>query len=142
MCCAIWKAFASWRFSLNRAVVQPFPVHRYERLAAWQRCHELTLAVYRTSSEWPPIERFGLVTQARRAAGSACANIAEGSAKRGSAEFRRFLDISLGSLAELSYWLRLAKDLGFAHQSHGTVERLLDEASATTWGLYRSMPRR
>ena len=117
-------------------------MHRYERLTAWQKCHDLTIAVYQASGAWPAAERFGLVSQARKAASSAAANIAEGSAKRGSPEFRRFLDIALGSLAELSYWLRLARDLGFAGESHRAVERLLDEASATTWGLYRSMPRR
>jgi four helix bundle protein len=38
----------------------------------------------------------------------------EGSAKRGSMEFRRFLDVSLGSLTELGYTLRVSKELGFA----------------------------
>ena len=70
---------------------------RHERLKAWNACHDLVLEIYRKTSGWPVRERYGLTAQARRAAYSAAANIAEGSAKRGGAEFRRFLDISLGS---------------------------------------------
>ena len=60
----------------------------------------------------PQAERFGLTIQVRRAALSVPTNIAEGAAKRGSREFRRFLDIALGSLAELSYLLRFSRDYG------------------------------
>jgi four helix bundle protein len=62
----------------------------------------------------PPEELYGLVSQARRAASSSAVNIVEGSTKRGSREFRRFLDISLASLAGLEYVFRLAEDLGYA----------------------------
>jgi hypothetical protein len=60
-------------------------------LKAWQRSHDLCLAVYRSTTSWPSEERFGLCSQARRAAHSAAANIAEGCAKKGSAEFVRAL---------------------------------------------------
>ena len=72
----------------------------YRRFVAWQRCHELALAIYRATEHFPSAERFGLAAQARRAAFSAAANIVEGSAKRGSAEFARYLDMSIGSLNE------------------------------------------
>src|SRR6266478_2127237 len=67
----------------------------HERLLAWQLCHELVLAVYDATTSFPKHELYGLTSQARRAAFSAAVNIAEGSAKRGSAEFRRFIDISV-----------------------------------------------
>jgi four helix bundle protein len=70
------------------------------------------LAIYRSTTTWPPTERYGLTAQARGAAASAAANIAEGAARVGPREFKRFLDISLGSLGELDYHLRLALDLG------------------------------
>jgi four helix bundle protein len=114
-------------------------VHTYERFVAWQKCHLLALAVYRVSEAWPSHERYGLVSQARRAAYSAAANIAEGSTKRGKAEFRRYLDISLGSLAELAYCLRLASDLGLDRAHAAELESLRSQAAATTWGLYKSM---
>src|SRR5690606_9453235 len=91
----------------------------FERLDAWHRCHELTLAVYAATADWPRSELYGLVAQIRRAAVSAEANIAEGSAKRGRREFRRFLDISLGSLAEIACLLRIAVDLGYLHSGRG-----------------------
>ncbi len=84
----------------------------YERFAAWRECHALALEVYRATRSFPREELYGLTSQARRAAFSAAANIVEGSARRGSAEFRRFLDISLGSLTELGYTLRISRELG------------------------------
>ena len=86
---------------------------RHEGLKAWVAGHELVLVVYRVTSGWPAREQYGLTSQARRAAYSAAANIAEGSAKRGSKEFCRFLNISLGSIAELSCILLLARDLEY-----------------------------
>jgi four helix bundle protein len=112
----------------------------YERFQAWQTCHELTLAVYRTTRDWPQQELYGLTAQARRAAFSAAANIAEGSAKRGGREFRRYLDISLGSLSELSYILMLAKDLDLLHpEQFGSLDLLRDRAGKLVWGLSRSL---
>jgi four helix bundle protein len=81
-----------------------------------------------------------LTSQARRAASSAAINIAEGSAKRGSREFRRFLDISLGALSELCYVILLARDLGYlASERWGELEALRDHAGHLTWGLYRAL---
>ena len=102
---------------------------RHEGLKAWVACHELALTVYRITSIWPIREQYGLTSQARRAAYSAAANIAEGSAKRGSREFCRFLNISLGSISELSYALLLARDLGYLQpEEWGAAEALRDHA--------------
>jgi len=79
----------------------------YERWAAWQLAYNLTLDVYRVTTNFPVSERYGLTSQMRRASFSIIANIAEGSARRGSRELRRFLDVALGSLAELDCGLRL-----------------------------------
>lgn len=53
----------------------------YERFDAWQACHKLTLTTYALTSEFPRHELYGLTSQMRRAAFSAAANIAEGSAR-------------------------------------------------------------
>src|SRR5882762_9980197 len=84
----------------------------YQRLTAWRSCHQLALTTYRTTQSFPKCELYGLTSQMRRAAFSAPANIAEGSAKRGPKEFRRFLDMALGSLAELAYILIFVRDRG------------------------------
>jgi four helix bundle protein len=115
---------------------------RHEGLKSWSACHSLALAIYRITARWPQREMYGLTSQARRAAYSGAANIAEGAAKRGSAEFRRFLDISLGSLAELSYILLLARDLNYLKaEEWGELEALRDHAGRLTWGLYKALTR-
>jgi four helix bundle protein len=110
----------------------------FEKLTAWQCCHELFLQTYRVTSQFPKHELYGLTSQIRRAAFSAAANIAEGSAKQGPREFRRFLDTSLGSLAEVAYAIRAATDLGLltAEESKRLNEMRM-KAGRCTWGLYR-----
>jgi four helix bundle protein len=89
----------------------------YERLRAWQLCDQLAHAVYDATAEWPRQEMFGIISQARRAALSAPMNIAEGCSRRGGRELAHFLDIALGSLAELSYALRFARDRKWLSES-------------------------
>ena len=111
----------------------------YEKFLAWQHCHRLILAIYQTTPRWPD-ERYALAQQARRAAYSAGLNIAEGSAKRGSKEFRRYLDIANGSLSELSYILRIARDLKYVTGSEWeNLEKLRATAGKLTWKLYDSL---
>jgi four helix bundle protein len=118
-------------------------MHRYERLLAWQRCHELTLAVYRTTERWPSTERFGLISQIRRAAASAATNVVEGLARRGPEDFARFLRYSVASLAEVSYQLRLATDLGYlVKPQRETVIAACNHAMRVTWKLCCRMERR
>ncbi len=112
----------------------------YERFRAWQACDCLVLAVYRATAGFPRHELYGLTSQARRAAFSAAVNIVEGSAKRGPREFRRYLDISLGSLAELAYTLQLSRKLAFlADEQWRELDRLRDNASRLTWALYETV---
>jgi four helix bundle protein len=112
----------------------------YEKLDAWAFCHELVLAVYAETRRWPSEEKFGLTSQARRSAVSAATNIAEGAAKRGPRELRRFLDTSIGSLSELEYLLRLALDLKLiAPERHTELRALHSRAGRTTWRLYQAV---
>lgn len=115
----------------------------YERFHAWQACDALTIAVYQVTKTFPRYELYGLTSQARRAAFSAAANIAEGSAKRGAREFRRFLDISIGSLSELSYALRLAWKLDYISEAEWREADLLrSRASQLTWRLYEAVAKK
>ena len=109
----------------------------HERLQAWKLCPELVLAVYAATASFPKHELYGLTSQARRAAFSAAANIVEGAAKRGPAEFRRFLDISIGSLAEVAYTLRVARDLKLLDADRWSqLDRIRRQAGMMTWKLY------
>lgn len=112
----------------------------YERLKAWQECDKLVLETYRATKSFPKEELYGLTSQARRAAFSAAVNIVEGSAKRGAPEFRRFLDISIGSLAELGYTLRVARGLEMLSPAGwNALEDLRRRAAFLTWRLYKSL---
>jgi four helix bundle protein len=112
----------------------------YERFDSWKLTHKLALEVYDATERWPASEKYGLTAQIRRAALSAPTNIAEGSAKRGSREFRRYLDISLGSLAEVSYLLRFGRDRGILKQEDFSIlDDLRDQAGKLTWRLYASL---
>lgn len=67
-------------------------------------------------------------------------NLAEGSAKRGSRELRRFMDMSLGSLSELAYCLRLARDLGYLpDDERKEMDAERDHAGKLLWGLYEKV---
>jgi four helix bundle protein len=111
----------------------------FEDLIAWQKAHALFLEVDRLTRHWPIDERYGLTSQARRAAFSVEGNLVEGNAKRGSGELRRFLYISVGSLAELRYALRAAADLGNVSTDSMTTSHLLaTETGKLLWGLLRS----
>src|SRR5436309_15888847 len=116
----------------------------YERLKAWQECHKLVLATYRVTKAFPREELYGLTSQARRAAFSAAVNIiVEGSSKRGAREYRRFLDITIGSLAELGYAFRVARELDMLSEHDWlTLEDQRRRAGFLTWRLYTSLGER
>jgi four helix bundle protein len=115
-------------------------MHPFERLTAWKLAHALVLEIYQSSDAFPPSERYGLTTQARRAAISVAANIAEGSVKSTKPEFRRYLDIALGSMTELECLLLIARDLGvLAPNDWERIDSQRAEAGRVLWGLYRSL---
>ncbi len=102
-------------------------MQRFQDLRIWQRSHQLTLEIYRLSSSFPKDERFGLISQIRRAAASVPTNIAEGSKRRSASEYARFLNVAEASLAEVEYLLLLSRDLGFLPQR--SVEKPLRETT-------------
>jgi four helix bundle protein len=91
-------------------------VRNYEELEVWQRAHDLTLAIYRVTGNFPRSETFGLRSQIRRAAASIGANLAEGCGRWSDAELARYVQIAMGSASELQNHLRLAKDLNFLEE--------------------------
>jgi four helix bundle protein len=114
----------------------------YERFEAWKLCHKLNIELCRVSQGWGKKGFNKLMWQTQSAAWSAPANIVEGSTKKGPREFRPFLDISLGSLAEIAYALRVAKDLNLLFgKDLDQIESLREAASKTTWFLYKSVRR-
>ena len=112
----------------------------YEKWDAGKLAYELALKVYRSTTSFPKHELYGLTSQIRRAAMSVVLNIAEGAAKRGPRELRRYLDIALGSLSELTCALQLARDLEFLSiREWSELDALRNRASAHLWQLYRAL---
>lgn len=85
----------------------------FRDLKVWEKAHDLTLAVYRVTADFPQQEVYGLIGQLRRASSSIPANIAEGCGRNGDAELARFCQIAMGSASEVEYHLLLARDLNF-----------------------------
>jgi four helix bundle protein len=90
------------------------PAQSFEDLIVWQKAHSFVLNVYRLSRSFPREETYGLTAQLRRAAVSVPANIAEGFKRRGRPDKARTMNVAEGSLEEARYYLRLARDLGYA----------------------------
>lgn len=112
-------------------------------LRVWREAVDWTEAVYRATATWPRNERFGLISQLRRAAATRASNIAEGAARRGAREFLSFLGIARGSLAEAETQLILGHRLGFLPQTE--FDQLSSQASDISRmlaGLATSLERR
>jgi four helix bundle protein len=100
-------------------------MQRFTQLKVCRRSHALVLDLYRLTAGFPSEERFGVVSQLRRAAVSVPGNIAEESKRRTSQDYARFLNIAEGSLAEKEYLLVLSCDLNYVSAS--TVKPMMDE---------------
>ncbi len=108
-------------------------VERFQDLETWQQAHQLVLAVYQATRNFPSDERYGLTSQLQRAAVSVPANIAEGFKRLGQADKVRFYNIAETSLEEVKYYFILSKDLGYIPDN----EQLLSSAESVSRLLYR-----
>jgi four helix bundle protein len=108
----------------------------FRKLDVLELAHTLTLDLYRETRQFPTDERFGLVSQLRRAGVSIGANLAEGSS-RGSKEFAHFVGMALGSSNELEYLLRVSCDL--AYLGTNSYQARAEQVSRMLYGLRRSV---
>ena len=88
-------------------------MNNLKELKIWQKTIDLSVEVYKITSHFPSDERFGLISQARRAAVSISSNIAEGAGRTSTKEFNYFLGIANGSSFELQTQLVIASRLSF-----------------------------
>ena len=99
---------------------------------------DLSESVYLLSAEFPSDERFGLISQIRRAAVSVPSNIAEGAGRNSNGEFRQFLEIAIGSLFELETQLLLALRFNYLQEINKELESI-DSLRKMLFGLQRSL---
>jgi len=99
---------------------------------------DLVEDIYRITRDFPNEERFGLTQQMRRCAVSIPSNIAEGAGRSSSKEFLRFLNIAMGSLAELETQLDIAKRIGYLSEVDSFEKRIYFVRSKSG-GLIRSL---
>lgn len=85
----------------------------YEDLIVWQKSILFVKEIYRLNQNFPSEEKFGLVSQMRRAAVSIPSNIAEGHARHTTNEYVRFVSIAEGSLAEIKTQIIISIELDF-----------------------------
>jgi four helix bundle protein len=96
---------------------QPPPLRDYRDLLVWKKGMSLAKHIYQITQAFPDTERFGLVSQMRRAAVSVPSNIAEGQARNTTGEFIQFLSHAVGSVSELDTQLTLSVELGFCSRT-------------------------
>lgn len=113
-------------------------IERFEQLDVWKVSHYIVLDVYRVTARLPAEEKFGLVSQMRRAAVSVPGNIAEGFKRKGVADKKHFYNIAQSSLEELRYYVILCRDMGFQMEPDHFSERI-DQAGRMLTGLIRSV---
>jgi four helix bundle protein len=100
----------------------------------------LGIRVYRTTSNFPTGERFGLISQLRRAAIAVPSNIAEGYGRGSTRDYTRFLKIARGSLFEVDTQLLMAHELGYlSNEDHGSLSDDWMNLSKVLAGLIRSV---
>ncbi|MCO4294285.1 four helix bundle protein [Solitalea sp. MAHUQ-68] len=85
----------------------------HQKLEVWRRSFRLVVDLYRLTSSFPSEEKFGIISQIRRAAVSVPVNISEGAARQTKKEFVQFLYIASGSLSELDTLILLSDELEF-----------------------------
>ena len=118
---------------------EPSVIQSHKDLKVWQELVELVTTVYALTDKFPSMEKYGLVSQMRRAAVSVPANIAEGSARQSTKELLNYLSIARGSLAELDTQLEIATRVGFLRTIPDDISARIDEVGRMITGLQRSL---
>jgi four helix bundle protein len=85
----------------------------FEKLEVWKKAKDLTLNIYKITRQFPDEEKFGLVSQLRRAAVSISSNIAEGSSRRSSKDQSRFYVIAFSSAIEVLNQMIISNELEY-----------------------------
>ena len=115
-------------------------MHKYRELKVWQRSMAFTVTIYRETRGWPSDERFGLISQIRRATCSIPMNISEGAGNDSDKEFCRYLEMALRSDYEVMTAIDIARGLEFLPDERAdALLKEADEIAAMIVGLMKSL---
>lgn len=115
-------------------------MRNFRKIQVWEKAHKFTLKIYRVSATFPKDERFGLVSQLRRATASIPTNIAEGAGRETQKEFARFIHIASGSASEVEYQLLLAHELGYLpEKEYPALEKDIVEIKRMLYGFAKAI---
>ena len=113
----------------------------YRELIVWQEAIKIAKAVYQLTGKFPKQETYALADQIRRAAVSVPSNIAEGQARKSPGDFKRFLYIALGSLAEVDTQLVLAQEFGYlSKEDVDPMDEQIQNLRKKLYALINSLP--
>ena len=115
---------------------------RWANLEVWKIADDLAFEIYQTTKQFPKEEIYGITSQIRRSALSIPTNLVEGYSRKGDKELSRFVNISLGSLAETKYLLYFSNRLGYIKgQDYQKFKAGYDVLGKLFWRFYEAIQR-
>ena len=115
-------------------------MHNFKELKVWQKSIDMTVEIYKLTENFPNEEKFGLISQMRRAAVSIAANIVEGTGRRTEKDFNAFLGNSLGSSFELETELTISFRLKYiTNDIFNGISLIIQEIQKMIVGLQKSL---
>lgn len=109
----------------------------FEKLEVWKDSKDFVVKIYRLTDSYPNDEKFGLISQIRRASLSVTNNISEGTSRWTSKEKIRFIEISYGSLMEVLNCLIISRELNLISEQiflelRSDIEKISNKLNALT----------
>ena len=118
----------------------PLYTFGFEKLEVWKMSRNINKTVYQITNEFPQDEKFGLISQIRRASVSVSSNIAEGSARNSKKDQARFYQFAFSSAVEILNQMILSYDLGFIDdQKLNEVRLQISEITYKLGGLVKTL---
>lgn len=112
----------------------------YKKLIVWQKADELAYKVYMNTKTFPKDEVYGITSQLRRAVLSIPTNIVEGYGRHSKKELKQFVNIALGSSAEVEYLLGFSARLSYLdNKTYESLNNLHSEVGKLLWNFYMSL---
>lgn len=107
----------------------------FRKLIVWQVAKELTKEIYRISNKFPSEEKYGLISQMKRASISIMSNLAEGNQRAGMKDSLHFFNIAFSSLIELDNQAEIAYELGYINKKD--YEKLIELINKNSYLIFK-----